>query len=93
MECHNQKTAFCGVCSKAFGSERMVQDHTRKVHEKWKQLPAAAGPPAACHLCNKHFSDMSGLQRHNRNIHKDLVEPTGQFFANCTKDTNERNPV
>ena len=90
MDCHNQKSVFCPVCGKALGSERILRDHTRKVHEKWRRVVAAAPPPAAprtCQLCSKQFSDMSGLMRHRRNIHKNLVEPPAQFLANCIEES------
>jgi hypothetical protein len=85
MDSHNQKSVFCPVCGKALGSERILRDHTRKVHEKWRR-PAGPPPgPRICTICNKQFSDMSCLQRHKRNIHK-LVREPAQFLDTVLKD-------
>ena len=34
MDGHKQKTCFCKICEKGFGSEAKVREHHRKVHER-----------------------------------------------------------
>ena len=34
LDGHKQKTCFCKICEKGFGSEAKVREHHRKVHER-----------------------------------------------------------
>jgi len=37
MDGHRQKTVACVVCNKNFSSEERVNEHNKKVHQKWKK--------------------------------------------------------
>ncbi|XP_023323707.1 gastrula zinc finger protein XlCGF26.1 [Eurytemora carolleeae] len=61
LDGHKQKTCFCKICEKGFGSEAKVREHHRKVHER-----KAKKKEGCCTGCGKRISDMLDLEEHNR---------------------------